>query len=123
MKVYFLLFLSTVVTSCYYDSKEYLFSEVNDSCDTTNIGFENTVNPLLATYCLNCHSNASATGSGNGIRLEEYADVKTSAVDGSLLGAIRHEASYTPMPIGGSKLDDCSVRQLELWVEKNYPEK
>jgi len=102
---------------CYYDSKEFLFPELASSCDTNNISYSGSVQPVLSQYCLSCHSNAAAQNFGANIRLEDYADVLTQAQNGRLVGAISHQSPYSPMPKGTAKLSDCIITSISLWVD------
>lgn len=100
--------------SCYYDSEEALYPSPNSLCDTTNVTFSGKIAPMLANSCLSCHSNATAPGSGNGIRLENYADVQTRA--SAIAGSIKQTGSFSPMPKNGGKLKACLITQFDIWV-------
>lgn len=102
--------------SCYYDSEEALYPVINSACDTTNVTFNGTIVSLLANNCLSCHSNATAAASGNGIRLENYADVQTRAT--AIAGSIKQTGTYSPMPKNGGKIKACLITQFDLWVNK-----
>jgi hypothetical protein len=90
------------------------------SCDTTGtIEFSTQVWPVIQVNCAGCH-NASIS-SGN-VNLDGYAQVKTYADlqrNGTpvLIGSIRHLNGFFPMPQNG-KLQDCDIRQIELWIEQ-----
>ncbi|MBN1186239.1 MAG: hypothetical protein JXB49_28435 [Bacteroidales bacterium] len=107
--------------SCYYDSEEYLFPELNNSCDTLDITYSGTIQPMLQSNCYVCHSNSNAAGLGGNIRLEDYEDVKTVADDGRLYGSIAHESGFSPMPRGGSQLNDCIIQQTKIWIDNGAP--
>jgi hypothetical protein len=109
------------ITSCYYDSKEYLFPQVSSGCDTTNITFNLSVKPILSNHCLSCHSNGTAASLGANIRLEGYADVKARVDDGRLWGSISHSGGFSPMPKGSSKLNDCKLTIVQKWIEDGAP--
>jgi hypothetical protein len=104
-------------TSCYYDSEEFLYPEINNQCDTTNITFSGSVSPVLSQYCFSCHSNSTAAAYGGNIKLEDYADVKIQADNGRLLGAIQRAPGYSPMPKGAGKLNDCTISLFQIWIE------
>jgi hypothetical protein len=106
-------------TSCYYDSEESLYPSLNALCDTTNVTFSGQVLTTLANSCLSCHSNSTAAAFGNGIRLEDYADVKSKAT--SISGAINQTGSYSPMPKNGGKLNSCRIIQFDIWVRNGTP--
>lgn len=112
------IFLAFTV-SCYYDNEESLYPSLNSACDTTNVTFSGQIVPLLLNNCLSCHSNATAPGSGNGIALENYADVKARAA--AISGSINQTGSHSPMPKNGSKLNACLIIQFDIWVRKGTP--
>ena len=102
--------------SCYYDKEEILYPVINNECDTISVNYSITVSDIISQNCLSCHSNASASTSGGGIPLEDYSDVKVNADNGKLLGSIQQLTGYSPMPKGGSKLNDCNISQIEIWI-------
>jgi cytochrome c5 len=106
-----------LLSRCYYDSEEYLFPETGNNCDTANASYSLSVFPILDNKCLTCHSNASAAALGGNVKLENYADVKARADDGKLIGTITHASGFVPMPMGGSKLDDCSISVIQKWID------
>jgi len=83
------------------------------NCDTLNVTFNGTVYPLMQQYCLSCHSGTTPSA---GIDLSNYSIVSQLAQNGALLGAIRHEVNYTPMPQNGNKLSDCDIAKFEIWI-------
>lgn len=112
----FVAIILVLLGSCYYDSEEALYPVINSACDTTNVTFSGTIVSLLANNCLSCHSNATAAASGNGIRLENYADVQTRAT--AIAGSIKQTGTYSPMPKNGGKIKACLITQFDLWVNK-----
>jgi len=121
-KAFLILLLCFFATGCYYDSEEYLFPNINITCDTTAVTYSGSVQPVLDQYCYRCHSNANAPVSGNNIALEDYGDVVTCAEDGSLFGSISHESGFSPMPKGGGKLDDCTITIIGTWINAGSPD-
>src|SRR4030042_5604138 len=83
------MILLLLISSCYYDSEEYLYPQIGNNCDTTNITFSGSVTLILQENCFGCHSN-STSSFGNNIKLEDYADVKLKADDGSLFGSVNY---------------------------------
>jgi hypothetical protein len=106
---------------CYYDSKEYMFPEVTGSCDTTSVTYTTSIQPVLDRYCLACHSNNTAQSYGANVKLEDYSDVVVAAKNGSLYGAMSHDAGYYPMPKGASQLSDCILISFKVWIEAGAP--
>lgn len=84
------------------------------TCDS--ISFTNDVMPILASYncgANGCHSTSSAQ---KGIRLTNYTEV--NAVNTTqLLGAIKQQNGYTPMPSGGS-LTSTEINKIECWINQ-----
>jgi len=113
-----LLVLFTIaVSGCYYDNEEKLYPEISTTCDLGNVTFTATVKPILQASCLACHSNSKAANSGGGIKLENYADVQIHAKNGKLMGTIKHLSGYQEMPLGGGKLTDCEINQMQKWID------
>ncbi len=102
--------------SCYYDNEEYLYPQVFSSCDTLDVSYSGSISSILALQCLSCHSTATADTYGNSIILDNYAALKTYADNGRLLGAIKHETDYSPMPKNAGMLDNCKIKQFEIWI-------
>ncbi|MCU0462133.1 MAG: hypothetical protein MUF36_08985 [Bacteroidales bacterium] len=105
--------------SCYYDNEEALYPSLNSSCDTTNVTFSGKIVPMLAGNCLSCHSNSMAAAAGNGIRLQDYTDVKARTT--AIAGSIKHTGTYSPMPKNGGTLNACLIIQFDIWVNKGAP--
>lgn len=125
LKSYYLLLISSVailllVTSCYYDSEEYLYPQISNACDTSNYTYTGAVKPILQNSCYSCHSN-STSGSGNGIKLENYTDVKFRADDGSLVGSISYSQGYSAMPLNAPKLENCKIVIVQKWIDSGAP--
>jgi hypothetical protein len=120
MKRLLVLFLciSLLIVSCYYDSEESLYPELN-SCNTLNVTFAGSIVPILDSHCLSCHSSAVAESEGSGIKLEGYSNVVSNT---AILGAIRHESANSAMPKNAPKLDDCLIRQFEIWHAAGSPD-
>lgn len=115
------IMIAAAFSRCYYDSEEYLYPQVSSQCDTTNITFSQSVQPILQNICLSCHSNTTAASFGGNIRLEDYADVKVRVDDHRLIGSIAHEAGYSPMPMGAPMLSDCKITVIKKWAEAGAP--
>lgn len=91
---------------------------VSSNCDTVNVTFSQSIQPMIASSCESCHSGGSPSG---GILLDSYANIKTAADNSLLLGTIRHDVGYSPMPKNGTKWSSCDIRKLEIWIENGSP--
>lgn len=86
----------------------------SDTCGTLVFSYSGAVAPLLKKSCTRCHNDTTTRG---GINLSAYDGVKTVALNGRLLGSIKKQTGYKPMPPGSTKLGDCQIRQIEKWIE------
>jgi cytochrome c5 len=118
MKKFLLPMLLFVLFGCYYDSEEALYGKPGTGCDITVTKFSTEVKPILQSSCLTCHSNSAAAGSGGGIKLQDYADVKTYADNGKLIGTISHTSGFDAMPKSGGKLTDCNILIIQTWITR-----
>lgn len=105
-----------MASSCFYDSEEYLYPQIDGQCDTVNVSYSVSVRTILQANCYGCHSNATASF-GNNIRLEDYADVKVKATDGTLLGSVNQTPGYVFMPLNALKLDACKITIIRKWID------
>jgi hypothetical protein len=103
--------------SCYYDNEEALYPNLNSSCDTTNVTYSATIEPILNNNCYSCHSDANAAFGGN-VHLQRAADV--ISMSSRIAVAIKRTGAF-PMPPSG-KLNSCAISQFDLWVKKGTPD-
>ena len=82
-------------------------------CNTINVTYSETIEPILQSNCYRCHDNANAFA---GVVLEGYSNVMTYVTNDKLLGVIRHEDGFAAMPRDAGKLPDCQIEQLEIWI-------
>lgn len=98
------------------------YGALNETCETTtcnltNITYNATITPILQTHCIGCHSGSSPSGS---INLSVYSEIQTIAGNGRLMGAVKRQPLYSPMPPAGT-LPTCKINQLESWVTAGAP--
>lgn len=85
-----------------------------EGCDTENVSFAETVQPILENHCVGCHGGGTPLG---GINLSNHAGVKTVADDGRLYGSVAWLPDYSQMPQGGAKLSECRIDQIKSWID------
>lgn len=88
------------------------------NCDTLNVRYSTHVDALIANNCRGCHSGTSPSA---GISLVSYDQVKSSINTGRFLASIKHQSGVVAMPYRSTKMDDCSIRQIELWINSGMP--
>jgi hypothetical protein len=103
-----------LLSSCYYDNYDDLATAPN-ACDTLDMSYTSNVSPIMTDNCVSCHSGGAPAGN---IPLETYSEVKVQADNGKLLGSIKHEAGYSPMPKNQSQLSECDVNKIEAWINQ-----
>lgn len=105
-----------VATSCYYDVEEEIYPTLE--CVTENVNYSDEVLSIISTNCYSCHNAASNFGN---VTLEGYSALKTYVDDGRLLGVIRHESGFSPMPKNQPQLVECDIAKIEAWVAAGAP--
>lgn len=83
--------------------------------DSTQFGYSATIYPILKNSCFGCHNDKSEYP--NKILLQTYEQVKKYALNGQLLGTIKHQGGYTAMPQNGAKMDEAYIRLIEKWIK------
>lgn len=104
-------------SGCTQENEEDLFSGV--ICETDNVSYQANIVPIIQNNCLVCHSTAAGLGN---IRLQRYTDLVNYIPGGLLMGSIRHDPGFKPMPQNGSRINDCDIDKLEAWIEAGFPE-
>jgi hypothetical protein len=89
------------------------------ACDTTNVTYSSTIRPLVEARCLGCH-NGGNSGNKN-VDLSTHAGIQRVAQSGQLVGALSHSLGFTPMPMNGAKLDDCTLDKIRAWIVRGTP--
>jgi hypothetical protein len=90
----------------------------NTSCDTLNVTFSGQIFPVIQNTCLGCHSGPNPTGI---LLLTNHSQIASVAASGRLLGAIKHQNGYQPMPQNGAQLNQCIITQFEKWISDGTP--
>lgn len=123
MKIYLIIrpllfsgIIAMLVTACYYDNEEYLYSGSGGNptaCDTSNVTYSGTVAQILNTYCNGCHNPGNPSA---GIIVSNYSNLIIYVNNGRFLGSIEHGPGYSPMPKNGSKLSSCNLLKIKKWI-------
>ncbi len=110
-----LIVLTTSFQRCYYDKYE---DFKVTGCDTSSVSYETHIKPILVSYCTTCHSGSAPSG---GLLLDTYSTAKDVGMTGKLLGSVVWDGTASRMPQGASsRIDDCSLAKIRLWVKGNY---
>jgi len=84
-------------------------------CDADSVSFSADIVPLVKDACYGCHNQYVHE---SGIELLTYDDLKTAALNGSLVGTVAGETGYVRMPFGSIPLPACHVEKIRAWVER-----
>ena len=105
-----------LANGCYYDVEEELYPVSNAvQCDTANATYSSKVQPVIQNNCYTCHSGSAPQGNVN---LEGFANLKSFADNGMLIGVITHAPGFPPMPQGGNKLNACDIMNIQTWINQ-----
>lgn len=119
MKQLFFLFLlvlaGLLASQCTYHNVEDQFGPVEVSCDTSAVSYELHLAPVLQANCVSCHNSSNPSG---GMVLASHDGLVQAANSGRLLGAVKHEPGFSPMPQGAAPLSACETAQLEAWISQ-----
>lgn len=126
MRKIFIPICAILLAGCYYDKEDELYPGPGaggggGGCDTANISYATDIKPIFDQYCAlaGCHDATTRSFSHD---LSDYQGSSTSANSGRLLGAIRQDPGFNPMPKGMAKLGDCEISKITAWVNAGAPQ-
>ncbi|MFT4536236.1 MAG: hypothetical protein ACJA1A_003567 [Saprospiraceae bacterium] len=100
-----------LVTGCYYDTEEEIYPSIE--CLTLEMSYTNDILPIIEMDCYVCHSAAANFGN---VILEGYGGISNYVADGTLLGVIKHEPGFSPMPKNQAQILQCEIEKIEAWI-------
>jgi hypothetical protein len=89
------------------------------ACDTTNVTYIASIEPIISTKCMGCHSGANPQGD---LSLTNYSEVSSEALFGDVLAAVQHQSGVTAMPYNSEMLPQCEIDLIRIWIENGAPE-
>ena len=104
------------IASCYYDVEEDFV--MGSDCSTENVTYSNEILNIISNRCYKCH--ATSLNLGN-VTLEGYNKIRIYVDNGRLLGAIRRENGFSPMPQNEAMLPNCDIMKIETWINQGAP--
>lgn len=119
MKYIPFIMIMLLLGACAYNNEEDLYPGGSGACDTSRVTFSEDVFPVIDNNCLPCHGGSSPP---MGIDLTDYSGIRQAADDGSLLGAIKHQSGYSPMPKDAPQLPECQIATVEAWIKDGMPD-
>lgn len=92
-----------------------------DGVDAATNTYNNAIGAILSSNCAQsgCHDSGTAQ---SGLNFSTYAASKSAFQSADVICSINHDGGCEPMPDGGSKLSDATIRKIECWAENGYPQ-
>jgi hypothetical protein len=121
-KVFSLLIIAaSFLSACYYDNfKElnpFIEEAVCDTASTTTISFNSQVVPILQNQCSTGSAGCHSANSGRD--MSTHTAVINTYTGSKLLSSITWDGNASQMPkSSGAKIDDCSIKTIELWINQ-----
>lgn len=119
-KLFAIVFLVSVVT---------IFNACNDDDimdedkEPKKVTYEGDVMEVFGNNVGRCgNAGCHSVGSSNGVAVT-YEGAKALAETGKLIGALEHEAGYSPMPKFRDKLPARHINTVKKWIEDGLLEK
>lgn len=112
----YIILISGFTAGCYYDVEEDF--RMDTECDTGSVTYSEDILNIVSSRCYKCH--AAELNLGN-ITLEGYDRIKIYATNGRLLGAVRRDPGFSPMPQNEAMLSDCDIMKIEAWINDGAP--
>ena len=85
----------------------------NIPCNSLETSWSKNIYPLMVNSCIGCHQTTNDLG---GVNLETYEHTLFYVNSGALLGSIKHDSDYDPMPEVAFKLTECQIAMVENWI-------
>jgi uncharacterized membrane protein len=92
------------------------------SCDTLGtISYSAKIDGIF-NLCSACHSASNHQGgidlSTPQLRVHYSTTIKPGTSESYVVGSINWSNGFSKMPLSAAKLDNCSIRSIELWIEQ-----
>lgn len=114
--VFFGMAVVILTMACSKENEQTLIQET--LCQLDTLSYSKQIRPIVTQRCLPCHDNLQAQG---GYILDNYSDISAEALNGVLLGVIRHENGYSPMPKDAPSMPACEISAIEKWIAQGAP--
>jgi hypothetical protein len=111
--VFFVLIVTSLATSCYYDNAEDLYQNFPKDCDVTAVSYSMDIEPILNQSCLGCHGSTAPQA---GLDLSTHANVfanKEKVRD----RINRPIGDPLVMPQGGPMIK-CNIDKINAWIDQ-----
>ncbi len=122
-KTIFTLFAFTTLSfsSCYYDKEDNLYPKKNCDTSTTNLVYGKAIKTIMDQSCSlpTCHNTFSKQ---SGVATDTYDGLVNAFTNRNALCTIQQTSGCSMMPKNTTKLPDCTISQIKIWKDRNYPQ-
>lgn len=94
----------------------------------STVSYQMNVLPILTQRCYSCHSAQNYQKESSLFNMEDFTQVTYYANPANgrnnvsfMVGNIRHDAGFIPMPKNASKLSACDIALIKAWVDAGAP--
>ncbi|MBS1782555.1 MAG: hypothetical protein JSS78_05780 [Bacteroidetes bacterium] len=119
-----LLLLSVLffLNACYNDNVQKLYPQRSlSNCDTINVNYTATIQPIFSRSCAlsGCHTGYYSAG---GWSFDSYQLSVAVAKSGRLIGSLKHDDGFRPMPLSNTVLSFCEIVKIQSWINAGMPQ-
>jgi hypothetical protein len=115
-RILYYCILVLAIQGCYYDIEEELYPTLD--CNTTSLAYTEHILPIIESNCYSCHDMANNFGN---VTLEGHSNLLQYVNNNQLLGVIRHDSGFSPMPKNAPQLLECEIQKIEQWIADGAP--
>jgi len=107
-----LLSFSLLIVACKKDQAPIINPIPEGACVDT-VSFAQTIQPLIEQSCATtgCHD---ANTSQSGLNYSGHFNI--SLFSDPMIGSIRHDQGFAPMPFAAPKFADSLIQKIECWI-------
>ncbi len=109
--------IASILVAC-KSKKETASSAPSINCANKALSYNTDIKTIIESSCTRCH-NANKKAGYNFFTIES---VKKAALNGELLGTIKHQKGFPNMPKLAEKLDQISIDKIECWINNGMKE-
>jgi hypothetical protein len=86
----------------------------NSVCDSTTFKYSADISKIINNNCMSCHASGTT-------KIGTHSELSVVANNGRLMGAIKHQNGFLPMPSQNTFLSDCEIKKIQKWIDNGTP--
>ena len=108
--------LLSVAAGCTYSHGEREATPQPCEVSAQSVTYSGVISPIFDAHCRECHGTSVYATKAPGVNFGDYQAINSYFSPSKLLGCIRHDPGFDPMPQGREKLSDCDIQRIEAWI-------